>query len=82
MEFIAIFLLAFISEALVTGYTLSVARNKFMWAAICSGAIALMNAGVFVSIVDNRTLLLPSVLGEVVGTTVLLQVIARKTPRG
>ncbi len=78
MEFIVMFFLSFVTELFVTGYTLAVARNKLAWAAVCSGAVALINAGIFVSIVDNHALLWPSVLGEMIGTTVLLRMAARK----
>ncbi len=68
-----LFSVAFVSEMCAVGYTLAVARNKQMMAAIFSGAIALLNAGMLLSIVSDHSLLAPSILGEVIGTVVMLR---------
>ena len=77
MDYFFMFLLAFVSELAVCGYTIAVSRNKILIAALCSASIALVNAGILISIVDNRTLLAPSILGEVSGTIAMLSM-ARK----
>jgi hypothetical protein len=70
---VLLFGVAFVSEMCAVGYTLAVARNKQMMAAIFSGAIALLNAGILLSIVSDHGLLAPSILGEVAGTVAMLR---------
>jgi hypothetical protein len=74
---VLLFTIAFVSEMCAVGYTLAVARNQQMMAAICSGAIALLNAGILLSVVSDHALLAPSVLGEVAGTVAMLRLTNR-----
>ncbi len=70
---VLLFSVAFFSEMCGVGYTLAISRNKQIMAVIFSGAIALLNAGVPLSIVSDHSLLVPSILGEVTGTMVMLR---------
>ncbi len=70
---VLLFSVAFVSEMCGVGYTLAISRNKQMMAVIFSGAIALLNAGVLLSIVSDHSLLVPSILGEVTGTMAMLR---------
>jgi hypothetical protein len=74
---ILLFFIAFVSEMAAVGYTLAVAKNQQIMAAVCSGAIALLNAGVLLSVVSDHTLLAPSILGEVIGTVAMLRLTHR-----
>ncbi len=72
-----LFTVAFVSEMCGVGYTLAVGRNKQMAAAVFSGLIALLNAGILMSVVSDHTLLAPSVIGEVAGTVAMLRLTNR-----
>ncbi len=76
---ILLFIIAFVSEMSAVGYTLAVGRNKQLMAAVFSGVIALLNAGVLLSIVSDHTLLAPSILGEIAGTVAMLRLTNRRS---
>lgn len=54
------------------GYTVAVAKNQ-MWLAVCLSAIgSLMGYGLFLSVIDNRKMLFAAMVGEVIGTIVVM----------
>lgn len=73
-----IFVVAFCAELCAAGYTLALARGRVKWAVLCSGLIALLNAGIFIGIVDQHALLIPSVLGEVCGTAAMMRLTIKR----
>ncbi len=77
MDYLLVFIVAFIVELCATGYTLSVAKGNYDKAILFSVLLTLLNTGVFFFAIDNRVLLAPSALGEILGTVTMLRFGAR-----
>jgi hypothetical protein len=86
MEFLIVFLVAFVTEMLVTWYTVCVSRRQIGMAMIASGIVGLLGYGITIAIIENGSLwtlinfvrdhplVLPSVAGEILGTGALLKI--------
>jgi hypothetical protein len=74
MDILIVFIVAFIAELCAAGYTIALARGNAAVAVVASLLIGIINWGIVLFVIDNHTLVLPSVLGEVVGTAVAMRV--------
>ncbi len=73
VDYLLVFCVAFVIELCATGYTLSIAKERYDRAIAFSVILTLLNAGVFFLAMDNRVLLAPSALGEILGTVTMLR---------
>ncbi len=81
MDYLLVFCVAFVIELCATGYTLSIAKERYDRAIAFSVMLTLLNAGVFFVAMDNRVLLAPSALGEILGTVTMLWFSGSRTSR-
>ena len=78
MEYIAVFLGAFVAELCAAGYTIALTRGKVGVAVFCTALLTLLSTGVLLGIVDNHNLIAPSVTGEVVGTVIAMRIAGKR----
>lgn len=68
MEYLGMFAIAFFVEICATLYTVCIARERYNQAVILSIFLTILNTGIIFFALDNRLLLAPSALGEILGT--------------
>lgn len=68
---------AFIAECFGALYTIALSRDKWKLAIAASFLLGAINWGIFLLVIDNHALVLPSILGEVLGTAFAMRLANR-----